>query len=67
MKKYVFRQYDKEYPEFFQTEKKRLRAVLPSGALFEHIGSTSVPGLGGKGFIDILIGIPREKIKSTSR
>lgn len=33
--------------------------------VIEHVGSTAVPDLGGKGIIDIMVGIPREKISFT--
>lgn len=48
MKKYVFKPYDSVYPKLSEAEKNRIRKVLGSNDLIEHIGSTSVPGLGGK-------------------
>jgi GrpB-like predicted nucleotidyltransferase (UPF0157 family) len=35
---------------------------LPEPYRIEHVGSTAVVGLGGKGIIDILISVPREKM-----
>jgi len=62
--KYKFRKYDKKYPELFKKEKTKLKRILPK-AKIEHIGSTSIKGLGGKGIIDILIGVNKNKIKNT--
>ena len=56
MEKYVFRPYDPRYPRYFNGEKRRLRRVLGKKAIIEHVGSTAVQGLGGKGVLDILIG-----------
>lgn len=58
--KYKFRKYNKNYPVLFRTEKYRLRKILPNDAKIEHIGSTSVPGLGGKGIIDIFISVKKK-------
>lgn len=59
MKKYVFKPYSEQFPGLFEREKKRILAVL-GGLSIEHVGSTAVPGLGGKGIIDIAIGAKRE-------
>ncbi|MFA5000884.1 MAG: GrpB family protein [Candidatus Paceibacterota bacterium] len=50
--------YQKSFPAQFAKIKAKLSEVLPVSAEIEHIGSTSVPGLGGKGIIDILIALP---------
>jgi GrpB-like predicted nucleotidyltransferase (UPF0157 family) len=48
--------YDPHWPELFEREAKRIRAVLGSRALrIEHTGSTSVPNLAAKPVIDILL------------
>lgn len=62
-KKYVYKQYSPLYKKQFQEEKSRLKKILPS-AIMEHVGSTSIPGLGGKGIIDIAIKIPKNKIRT---
>lgn len=62
MKKYFFRKYQSEYRKFFTMEKNRLRKVLDHSAKIEHIGSTAIAGLGGKGIIDIVIGVSKSKI-----
>ncbi len=41
----------------FAEEKTRLQQILPSSAVVEHIGSTSVPGLAAKPIIDIMVGL----------
>ncbi|MGI6425388.1 MAG: GrpB family protein [Tepidanaerobacteraceae bacterium] len=49
-------EYDPSWPELFEREANRIRAVLGSKALqIEHVGSTSVPGLCAKPIIDILL------------
>jgi GrpB-like predicted nucleotidyltransferase (UPF0157 family) len=58
---YVFRRYSERFPALFAYEKKRLRKILPS-ALIEHIGSSAVPGLGGKGIIDVLVAVPKDAV-----
>ncbi len=55
MEKYVFRPYNPIFIKLFEKEKKRLQVYLGENVLVEHIGSTAVPGLGGKGFIDIAV------------
>jgi GrpB-like predicted nucleotidyltransferase (UPF0157 family) len=59
MKKYVFREYDEKYPEYFKQEKEKLKKIL-GNVLIEHFGSTSVPGLGGKGIVDILVAVEKD-------
>ncbi len=53
-KKYVYKPYSDHFPDMFAREKTRLKSILNDKYIeIEHIGSTSVPGLGGKGIIDI--------------
>lgn len=54
-KKYVFKAYDKRFPVLFAKEKRRIASKLEATSLVEHVGSTAVPNLGGKGIIDIAI------------
>ncbi len=52
--------YQEEWQQKFLKEKEiitGLLSVLSSLPVIEHIGSTSVPGLGAKPIIDILIGV----------
>ena len=56
MNKYLFRRYSPFYKKFFIVERKRLQAKLAKNVAIEHIGSTAVPGLGGKNILDIAVG-----------
>ncbi|MBI2338129.1 GrpB family protein [Candidatus Daviesbacteria bacterium] len=67
MKKYVFKPYDPNFPKLFELEKNRLRKILGKDDLIEHIGSTAVPGLGGKGIIDICIATSKKNLKAISK
>ena len=60
MSKYVFKLYENKFPEIFEKEKDRLSKYLTGDYKIEHIGSTAVPGLGGKGIIDIYIVSPTD-------
>lgn len=67
MKKYVFKPYSKIFPELFQKEKDRIVPHLKGVLAIEHVGSTAVPGLGGKGIIDIAIAVNKANLDSTSK
>lgn len=67
MKKYVFKPYSKIFPELFQKEKGRISSNLKEFIAIEHIGSTAVSGLGGKGIIDIAIAVSKNNMDSTSK
>lgn len=67
MKKYVFKPYKESFPELFDNEKKRIAALLGTDPVIEHIGSTAVPGLGGKGIIDIAIAVKKENLSQVSQ
>jgi|JI9StandDraft_1071089.scaffolds.fasta_scaffold09623_5 GrpB-like predicted nucleotidyltransferase (UPF0157 family)/GNAT superfamily N-acetyltransferase len=60
MKKYVFKPYSKLFPTLFENEKKRIQSHTKQPMTIEHIGSTSIPDLGGKGIIDIGIAVEKE-------
>jgi GrpB-like predicted nucleotidyltransferase (UPF0157 family) len=49
--------YDPAWPARFEQERTRIIDALPEGTAIriEHIGSTSVPGLGAKPIVDILV------------
>lgn len=49
-----FHPYKNNFPEFFQKEKERIQKALGDCGI-EHIGSTAIPGMAGKGIIDIAI------------
>jgi GrpB-like predicted nucleotidyltransferase (UPF0157 family) len=61
MKKYKFRKYKSSYPRLFEKEKIKLKKIVPN-AVIEHIGSTAIEELGGKGIIDILISVPKKDV-----
>ena len=64
MKKYVFKPSSKIFPELFRKEKERIASVLKDALAIEHVGSTAIPGLGGKGIIDIAIAVKKEEMDS---
>ena len=49
-----YENYDPDYPHVFAEVVKAIHGVLPSVQI-EHVGSTSVPGLGGRRVLDIVI------------
>lgn len=54
-------QYDAAWPSRFESEAARLRAALAGTAsAIEHVGSTAVPGLGGKPVLDLAIAVPSQ-------
>lgn len=53
----VIEPYDPTWPDRFQHERAKIAAALPHARAIEHIGSTSVPGLGAKPVIDIQVEI----------
>ena len=65
--KYVFKPYNPIFPTLFEKEKSRIAAHLGRAVAIEHIGSTAVPGLGGKGIIDIAIAVDRNEIENVSK
>ncbi|MDO8467808.1 MAG: GrpB family protein [Nanoarchaeota archaeon] len=62
MGKYIFKSYDSHFKKLFSKEKSKLKKILPNNTKIEHVGSTAVTGLGGKGIIDIAIKTPRNKL-----
>lgn len=57
MNKYVFKPYNPIFPTLFEKEKTKLKNLLGNTVIIEHIGSTAIPNTGGKGIIDIMVGI----------
>ena len=49
--------YDSQAVKLFNEAKAVLQQTFPDAEI-HHVGSTSIPGMGGKGMIDILIAIP---------
>ena len=64
--KYKYKPYNPIYPSLFKNEEIRIRKILGSKIVIEHIGSSAVPNLGGKGIIDIYIITNKLKIKKIS-
>ncbi|MFN4174490.1 MAG: GNAT family N-acetyltransferase, partial [Parachlamydiaceae bacterium] len=63
--KYVYKPYNSAFPSLFQKEKVRISPFLKNAMAIEHIGSTAIPNLGGKGIIDIALSVPKEEMKET--
>ncbi len=59
MKKIIFPYYQR-FIKIFDREKNKISKIVKNAEI-QHIGSTSVPGLGGKGIIDIMIAIKNWK------
>lgn len=60
--KIVIEPYTGAWTERFRQEETRITAALAAlGPAVEHIGSTSVPGLGAKPIVDILVGVQNEQ------
>lgn len=64
MEKYQFRKYNYQYRMFFLKEKRILMKWLNGKCSVEHVGSTSIPGLGGKGIVDVLVGVKSKNLHS---
>lgn len=58
--------YNIKYPKLFENEKQRLSKIL-TNATIEHFGSTAVPNLGGKGYIDIYVVVDKNDLNKTSK
>lgn len=56
----TFEEYDEQYPFVFAEIVAAIHSVLPQ-ARVEHVGSTAVPGLGGRRTLDIVIPATREQ------
>ena len=63
--KYIFKPSNPIFPGLFEKEKERIEKSL-GNIRIEHVGSTAVAGLGGKGIIDILIVAPKEEWETVS-
>lgn len=49
-----YEDYDEQYPHVFAEVVKAMQAILPSVHV-EHVGSTAIPGLGGRRVLDLVI------------
>ncbi len=64
LKKYSFNKYSEKYVLLFNREKNKLKKIF-TGAEIEHVGSSSIKGLGGKGIIDVAISVPKNQIQNS--
>ena len=53
---YIWQPYNDNFTKLYHEEEVKLKNIINSNVFIEHCGSTAVPGLGGKGIIDIIIG-----------
>ncbi len=60
--KYSFKGFMAGYKRRFTAEKARLQRILPQASI-EHVGSSAVEGLGGKGIIDVAIAVPKAEMQ----
>lgn len=67
MKKYVFKPYNNSFPILFEKEKERIKSQANIKLEIEHVGSTAIPNLGGKGIIDIAIAVTKHDIDAASK
>lgn len=65
LEKYSFNEYSENYRKQFYREKLKLTKILPKSKI-EHVGSSSIKGLGGKGIIDIVISVPKYEIQKAT-
>lgn len=63
--KYSFHPYYKYFGTRAKMEMKKLKMNFP-GCKIEHFGSTAVPGLGGKGIIDLYMLVPKGLLEKYS-
>ena len=54
--KYFYQPYNDNFRQLYREEELKLRNILGNNIIIEHCGSTAIPGLGGQGIIDILLG-----------
>jgi len=67
--KYLFRKYSSNYSRLFVAQKRFISKVLFGVSKKEiyHIGSTSVPKLGGKRVLDILVAVEKKNFAKSKR
>jgi GrpB-like predicted nucleotidyltransferase (UPF0157 family) len=55
--------YNNIFPILFKKEGGRIKKFI-NNSVIEHIGSTSVPNLDGKGYIDLMVCVPKRKMSN---
>ncbi|MEK6958787.1 MAG: GrpB family protein [archaeon] len=67
--KYLFNKYSSSYPKLFAAQKRFISKVLSSVPKKEihHIGSTSVPNLGGKKVLDVLVIVEKKHFSKSKK
>lgn len=63
IKKFEYKPYDSIYSDLFENELIRLNKYLKFADIV-HFGSSAVPGLGGKGIIDIFVVVSDSDVKA---
>ncbi len=64
--KYAYKPYSPTFPDLFKKEKERISSSLTNALAIEHVGSTAIANLGGKGIIDIAISVPNKEMEDAS-
>ena len=54
--------YSRLFPKVFTKEKERIQKYI-TNVVIEHIGSTSVPNLDGKGYLDLIVCVQEETME----
>ena len=67
MNKYAYKPYSPKYPTLFEIEKGRILSRCAFIDDIEHIGSISVRGIGGKGIIDVLVGVDKDVMETVTK
>jgi GrpB-like predicted nucleotidyltransferase (UPF0157 family) len=67
--RYIFKKHSSEYKKLFSSQKKIISKALRSVSKKEihHIGSTSVPTLGGKRILDIIVVVPKKDFSKAKK
>jgi len=58
----IIKPYDSKLPEYFERERRFLIENLGKEFEINHVGSSAVPGLGGKNFVDIQLLAPNKRV-----
>lgn len=55
--------YNASWPDLYVAEMHRIARALPPRVYFEHIGSTSIPGMLAKPIVDMMIGVANGQVE----